>query len=141
MPQKEPLSPPLLAVAGIVAALGTLIAITVPDLNFIYLGGILIGAMWAVVGILSAIAAHHSGPGGFLTEGVDWNNHNSQRHHINYDYYGDVRYTEPLLAYYREHPEFVFPSTRFNEVISFVEQGLKDLSISRTSIFARSKSV
>jgi methionyl-tRNA synthetase len=44
------------------------------------------------------------------------------------------RYTEPLLQHYRSHPDFVFPSTRFNEVISFVEQGLKDLSISRTSI-------
>jgi len=44
------------------------------------------------------------------------------------------RYTEPLLRHYREHPEFVLPPTRFNEVISFVEQGLKDLSISRSSI-------
>ncbi len=44
------------------------------------------------------------------------------------------RYTEPLLQHYRSHPEFVCPATRFNEVISFVEQGLKDLSISRTAI-------
>ena len=46
---------------------------------------------------LTAIAAHHSGPLGFLTEGVDWNNHVSQRHHVAYDYYGAIRYTEPLL--------------------------------------------
>ena len=44
------------------------------------------------------------------------------------------RYTQPLLDHYAEHPEFVFPPTRLNEVVSFVEQGLKDLSISRTSI-------
>lgn len=44
------------------------------------------------------------------------------------------RYTEPLLEHYRKHPDFVFPPTRMNEVRSFVEQGLKDLSISRTSI-------
>jgi methionyl-tRNA synthetase len=44
------------------------------------------------------------------------------------------RYGERLLAHYRAHPEFVFPETRLNEVRSFVEQGLKDLSISRTSI-------
>jgi methionyl-tRNA synthetase len=44
------------------------------------------------------------------------------------------RYTQPLLDHYRAHPEFVHPPTRLNEVVSFVEQGLKDLSISRSSI-------
>jgi methionyl-tRNA synthetase len=42
-------------------------------------------------------------------------------------------FAEPLLALYREHPEFVEPEIRRNEVVSFVEGGLKDLSISRTS--------
>ncbi|MGZ7042512.1 MAG: methionine--tRNA ligase, partial [Thermoanaerobaculia bacterium] len=44
------------------------------------------------------------------------------------------RFTKPLLEHYRKHPGFIFPPTRMNEVVSFVEQGLKDLSISRTSI-------
>src|SRR2546430_1068348 len=44
------------------------------------------------------------------------------------------RYTERLLTHYRENPGFVFPQTRMNEVMAFVEQGLKDLSISRTSV-------
>jgi len=44
------------------------------------------------------------------------------------------RYTEPLLAHYRANPGFVQPATRMNEVISFVEQGLRDLSISRTAV-------
>jgi methionyl-tRNA synthetase len=44
------------------------------------------------------------------------------------------RYTEPLLQLYRRNPGFVRPRTRLNEVVAFVEQGLKDLSISRTSI-------
>jgi methionyl-tRNA synthetase len=44
------------------------------------------------------------------------------------------RYTEPLLQHYRANPDFVHPQTRLNEVMSFVEQGLKDLSISRTSV-------
>ena len=44
------------------------------------------------------------------------------------------RYTERLLMHYREHPDFIYPPTRMNEVVAFVEQGLKDLSISRTSI-------
>jgi len=43
------------------------------------------------------------------------------------------RYEEPLLRHYRAHPGFVFPETRRNEVVAFVEAGLKDLSISRSS--------
>jgi methionyl-tRNA synthetase len=43
-------------------------------------------------------------------------------------------YTDRLLQFYRSHPDFVQPQTRFNEVLAFVEGGLKDLSISRTSI-------
>ncbi len=44
------------------------------------------------------------------------------------------KYQEPLLKFYRETPGFVFPQTRFNEVISFVERGLKDLSVSRVKL-------
>jgi methionyl-tRNA synthetase len=44
------------------------------------------------------------------------------------------RYTQPLLEHYRNHPGFVFPPTRMNEIMRFVEGGLTDLSISRTSI-------
>lgn len=43
------------------------------------------------------------------------------------------KYQEPLLALYRDNPEFVRPATRMNEVRSFVEGGLRDLSVSRTS--------
>ena len=38
-----------------------------------------------------------------------------------------------LLEFYEEHPEFIRPETRRNEVISFVKSGLRDLSVSRTS--------
>ena len=38
-----------------------------------------------------------------------------------------------LLDLYEENPEFIAPSSRRNEVISFVRGGLRDLSISRTS--------
>lgn len=44
------------------------------------------------------------------------------------------KYQEPLLKFYQEHPDFVIPPSRMNEVKSFVERGLKDLSITRTSI-------
>lgn len=42
-------------------------------------------------------------------------------------------YTDRLLAYYEEHPEFIEPATARNEVVKFVEQGLQDLSISRST--------
>jgi hypothetical protein len=47
--------------------------------------------------ILRAIARHHHGPYGFLTEGVDWNNHVGSQHHFDGDTYGAIQYTEPLL--------------------------------------------
>jgi methionyl-tRNA synthetase len=40
---------------------------------------------------------------------------------------------EPLLKFYAEHPDFIRPETRRNEVIAFVRGGLRDLSVSRTS--------
>jgi methionyl-tRNA synthetase len=43
------------------------------------------------------------------------------------------RYGERLLDHYRTHPGFVEPETRRNEVVSFVEGGLRDLSVSRTN--------
>src|SRR3954454_1285261 len=43
-------------------------------------------------------------------------------------------FTEKLLALYESQPDFIQPDTRRNEVISFVKQGLNDLSISRTTI-------
>jgi hypothetical protein len=47
--------------------------------------------------ILRAITKHHHGDKGFLTEGVDWNNHVGKQHHFNEAEYGDIKYTEPLL--------------------------------------------
>jgi hypothetical protein len=47
--------------------------------------------------ILRAAAKHHYGPHGFLTEGVDWNDHVGQQHHIDQAKYGAIRYTEPFL--------------------------------------------
>ncbi len=41
------------------------------------------------------------------------------------------RYTEPLLALYRERPDFVVPQSRLTEIRAFVERGLQDFSISR----------
>jgi methionyl-tRNA synthetase len=43
------------------------------------------------------------------------------------------KYQQPLLDYFAAHPEFIRPETRRNEVLRFVEGGLSDLSVSRTS--------
>ena len=43
------------------------------------------------------------------------------------------KWEKSLLEYYKENPNFIQPNARKNEVISFVESGLKDLSISRKS--------
>jgi len=43
------------------------------------------------------------------------------------------KYQQALLDHYSAHPEFIQPESRRNEVVRFVEGGLKDLSISRTS--------
>ena len=38
-----------------------------------------------------------------------------------------------LLEYYKNNPNSIAPKSRYNEVISFIKGGLKDLSISRTT--------
>ncbi len=43
------------------------------------------------------------------------------------------KWEKPLLKYYEENPNFIYPESRKNEVISFVKNGLKDLSVSRKS--------
>ena len=43
------------------------------------------------------------------------------------------KYAEPLLALYAERPDFIRPESRRNEIMRFVEGGLRDLSVSRTS--------
>ncbi|MBB5687308.1 methionine--tRNA ligase [Sphingobium boeckii] len=43
------------------------------------------------------------------------------------------KYQEPLLKLYADNPDFIRPESRRNEVMRFVEGGLSDLSISRTS--------
>ncbi len=44
------------------------------------------------------------------------------------------KYQQQLEAIYQENPDFIQPATRRNEVLNFVEQGLKDFSISRVNL-------
>ncbi len=43
------------------------------------------------------------------------------------------KYADKLLELFRENPDFLVPETRRNEMVAFVEQGLEDLCISRSS--------
>lgn len=44
------------------------------------------------------------------------------------------KYQDKLLNFYKNNPNFVTPKERLKEVIKFVESGLKDISISRTTV-------
>ena len=48
-------------------------------------------------------------------------------------YFRLSKYQQPLLDFYAANPDFLQPAFRLNEVRTFVEAGLQDLSISRTS--------
>lgn len=43
-------------------------------------------------------------------------------------------YSDRLLKLYQENPQFIQPESRKNEMISFIEQGLQDTCVSRTSV-------
>jgi methionyl-tRNA synthetase len=44
------------------------------------------------------------------------------------------KYQDALVEHFRAHPEFVAPRSRYNEVLSFIKSGLRDLSISRSRV-------
>ncbi|MGL5176264.1 MAG: methionine--tRNA ligase [Cetobacterium sp.] len=43
------------------------------------------------------------------------------------------KYQDALLNHIEKHPDFILPHSRKNEVVSFIKQGLQDLSISRNT--------
>lgn len=44
------------------------------------------------------------------------------------------KYQKPLIEHIDSHPDFIFPKTRRNEVLSFLKEDLRDLCISRTTV-------
>lgn len=44
------------------------------------------------------------------------------------------KFQEPLLRHIEEHPEFILPETRRNEVVNRIREGLQDVSISRSTL-------
>jgi|SRR5579872_1880883 len=72
----------------------------------------------AGITILRAIARvhkDHAEPHGFLTEGVDWNNHVGRQHHFGGAEFGAIRYTEPLL----NNLHHIEPAVRYLQKYSF----------------------
>lgn len=41
------------------------------------------------------------------------------------------KYQEKLIKFYKDNPDFIIPSSKFNEIKTFVKNGLQDFSISR----------
>jgi methionyl-tRNA synthetase len=48
-------------------------------------------------------------------------------------YFRLSKYRTWLLEHYREHPDFIMPASRYNEVVRFVAGGLEDLCVSRST--------
>lgn len=44
------------------------------------------------------------------------------------------KYQDAILKHIKANPDFIFPETRKNEVLGIINQGLKDISFSRTSV-------
>jgi methionyl-tRNA synthetase len=44
------------------------------------------------------------------------------------------KYQDALLAWYEEHPDFVQPEARYNELLNVIKGGLKDISVSRSTV-------
>ncbi len=72
-------------------------------------------------------------PDNQVKDGLDQDGHRVEQTTEKNYFFKLSRYTDKLLDHYRKNPGFIYPPTRMNEITSFVEQGLKDLSISSTS--------
>lgn len=54
-------------------------------------------------------------------------------HESNY-FFQLAAFQRALLEHYERHPEAVEPKSAYNEVVSFIKQGLEDISMSRSSV-------
>ncbi|MEI2785741.1 MAG: methionine--tRNA ligase [Candidatus Nanopelagicales bacterium] len=54
-------------------------------------------------------------------------------HESNY-FFQLAAFQQALLEHYERHPEAVEPKSAYNEVVSFIKQGLEDISMSRSSV-------
>lgn len=61
-----------------------------------------------------------------LHPGIELQLLNEENYFFKYSAFG-----EELLAYYEQHPHFIIPDFRFNEMKEFIKRGLQDFSVSR----------
>lgn len=48
-------------------------------------------------------------------------------------FFATSKYQDRLLKHIKENPDFIQPSSRRNEIVNFIESGLKDQNVSRTN--------
>jgi len=48
-------------------------------------------------------------------------------------FFKQSKYQEQLLSHIEAHPDFIKPDSRRNEIVQFIKQGLRDLSVTRTA--------
>ncbi|MHB8071017.1 MAG: methionine--tRNA ligase [Candidatus Cryosericum sp.] len=44
------------------------------------------------------------------------------------------KYRDALLTWYEQHPAFIQPDTRYNELLNVIKGGLRDISVSRSTV-------
>lgn len=82
----------------------------------------------------SQLAEVYRDGNGKVTGGKAPSGHEVQLVHEQSYFFKMSKYADWLLQYYKEHPDFIQPATRMNEMIkNFIEPGLEDLAVSRTT--------
>lgn len=82
----------------------------------------------------SQLAEVYRDENGKVTGGKAPSGHEVQLVHEQSYFFKMSKYADWLLQYYKDHPDFIQPSTRMKEMIkNFIEPGLEDLAVSRTT--------
>ncbi|KRL11841.1 methionine--tRNA ligase [Lentilactobacillus otakiensis] len=82
----------------------------------------------------SQLAEVYRDENGKVTGGKAPSGHEVQLVHEQSYFFKMSKYADWLLQYYKDHPDFIQPATRMNEMIkNFIEPGLEDLAVSRTT--------
>ena len=82
----------------------------------------------------SQLAEVYRDEAGNVTGGKAPSGHEVELVHEQSYFFKMSKYADWLLQYYKEHPTFIQPASRMNEMIkNFIEPGLEDLAVSRTT--------
>ncbi|UQS84982.1 methionine--tRNA ligase [Apilactobacillus apisilvae] len=82
----------------------------------------------------SQLAEVYKDDQGNVTGGKAPSGHEVQKVHEESYFFKMSKYADWLVNYYKEHPDFIQPESRMNEMINnFIKPGLEDLAVSRTS--------